>query len=386
MLDDRSLLSYGRQWIDDEDIAAVVEVLKSPALTQGPAVSSFEKALCQETGAKYSVAVANGTAALHLAVAALSVEEGSSGVTSPITFMASSNALIHNRIAPIFADVVEATAAISAETIRAVLRPDTRVIIPVHFAGKAADMQEISRLAREKKCSVIEDAAHALGSSYADGSRVGGCRYSDMTVFSFHPVKTITTGEGGAVMTNDPKLHERLTCLRSHGIVRDPALMSADPGPWYHEMQHLGFNFRLTDIQAVLGMSQLRKLSRFAARRREIVRQYNAAFSGLEHLRPLLPDDDRTVYHLYVVLMDFTRLGMSRAEVMAALKDKGIGTQVHYIPVHTQPYYQKTCGTRSGDLPVAEKYYEKCLSLPLFPAMTDEDIERVISAVVGLGK
>lgn len=379
-----NLLSYGRQWIDDEDIRAVIEVLKSPALTQGPAVSSFEKALCQRTGARYCVAVANGTAALHLAVAALNVKEGSSGITSPITFMASANALIYNRLTPVFADVVEATANISAETIHAVLRPDTRVIIPVHFAGRAADMPEIFRLAQKRKCRVIEDAAHALGSSYADGSRVGGCSYSDMTIFSFHPVKTITTGEGGAVMTNDPALYEQLTCLRSHGIVRDPALMSADPGPWYHEMQHLGFNFRLTDIQAALGISQLRKLSRFVARRREIVRIYNAAFAGLEYLRPLSTDDNRTAYHLYVVLMDFTRLGMSRAEVMAVLKDNGIGTQVHYIPVHTQPYYRKTYGTRVGDHPIAERYYEQCLSLPLFPAMMDEDVERVISAVVQL--
>ena len=378
------MISYGRQCVDDEDVAAVVEALKSSALTQGPAVINFEKALCQETGARYCVAVANGTVALHLAVAALSVEEGASGVTSPVTFMASANALIYNKLTPIFADVTETTATISAETINGVLRRDTRVIIPVHFAGKPANMPEIFCLARERKCYVIEDAAHALGSFYADGSRVGGCKYSDMTIFSFHPVKTITTGEGGAVMTNEPALYERLQCLRSHGIVRDPALMSANPGPWYHEMQHLGFNFRLTDIQAALGLSQLRKLSRFVARRREIVRKYNAAFAGLEYLRPLSTDDDRTAYHLYVVLMDFTRLGMSRAEVMAALNAEGIGTQVHYIPVHIQPYYRETYGTRLGDHPVAEKYYEQCLSLPLFPAMTDKDVERVISAVVHL--
>lgn len=384
MQDTFDMISYGRQWIDDDDVASVVEALKSPSLTQGPAVSAFEKALCNETGARYSVAVANGTAALHLAVAALAIEEGTSGVTSPITFMASANSLIYNRLTPLFADVTETTANISAATIKAVLRPDTRVIIPVHFAGKTADMPDIFRLAREKNCYVIEDAAHALGSSYADGSRVGGCNYSDMTIFSFHPVKTITTGEGGAVMTNDPALYERLMCLRSHGIVRDPALMSAHPGPWYHEMQHLGFNYRLTDLQAALGLSQLRKLSLFVARRREIVLKYNASFSGLEYLRTLSTDDDRTAYHLYVVLMDFTKLGISRAEVMAVLKDKGIGTQVHYIPVHTQPYYRKTYGTRWGDQPVAEKYYEQCLSLPLFPAMTENEVERVISAVVDL--
>lgn len=376
------MIGYGHQFIDETDINAVLEVLKSDYLTQGPAVTRFEQEICRITGAKYCVAVSNATAGLHIAVAALELKEGTEGITTPNTFLASSNCMVYNRLRPVFADIDPISYNIDPKKIEEKINDKTKLIIPVHFAGLSCEMDKISTIARKHNLRVIEDAAHAIGSQYADGSYVGNCKYSDMTVFSFHPVKTVTTGEGGAVTTNDEVLYRRLQALRSHGVTKDENVLTRNPGPWYYEMHTLGFNYRMTDMQAALGYSQLLKLPFFKKRRREIIAAYNSAFSGMEYLRtPTEPADVCSCFHLYVVQIDFGSLGKSRAKVMQELRERGIGTQVHYIPVHTQPFYMKKFGYQEGDYPVAEKYYDQALSLPLYPGMSDEDINNVINAV-----
>lgn len=243
-------------------------------------------------------------------------------------------------------------------------------------------MKSIAKIAKAKKLFVIEDASHAIGSYYEDGNRVGSCRYSDLTTFSFHPVKTITTGEGGAITTNDKKLYERLLLLRTHGITKDPKQLGRNPGPWYYEMKLLGFNYRLTDIQCALGLSQLKKLNKFITRRRQIIAKYNKAFGKIKNITiPYEATGLKSAFHLYVVRIDFEKIGKSRAEFMGELRSDSIGTQVHYIPVHLQPYYRNHFGYKKGDYPVAEKYYEQCLSLPLYPKMTDREVQKVISCV-----
>lgn len=376
------MIGYGHQYIDDSDIEAVVNVLKSDYLTQGPSVSAFEKKICEITGAKYCVSVSNATAGLHIAVAALELGEGAEGITTPNTFLASSNCMVYNNIKPVFADIDPVSYNIDPMEIEKHISAKTKLLIPVHFAGLPCDMEKINTIAKKHNLHVIEDAAHAIGSQYADGSYVGNCKYSDMTVFSFHPVKTITTGEGGAVTTNDEKLYQKLCMLRSHGVTKDENLLTKNPGPWYYEMQSLGFNYRMTDMQAALGVSQLNKIDFFKKRRREVIAMYNKAFADMRYLKtPVEPDDVCSCFHLYVVQIDFTALGKTRTQVMQELRDKGIGTQVHYIPVPTQPYYKKTFGYKDGDYPVAEKYYEQELSLPLYPGMTDGDIQSVIIAI-----
>jgi UDP-4-amino-4,6-dideoxy-N-acetyl-beta-L-altrosamine transaminase len=379
-----TVIPYGRQSIDAEDEAAVLAVLRSPLLTQGPATAAFEHDLAAHVGAKYCVAVANGTAALHIAMAGLEMAPGE-GVTTPNTFVATSNAMAYVGLTPVFADIDPATLNLSPTATRAALTPQTRLIAPVHFAGLPADMPAFAAMAADRDIRIIEDASHAIGSEYVGGGRVGDCRHSDATVFSFHPVKTITAGEGGAITTNDEALYQRLLMLRSHGITRDPALLSEAPGPWWYEQQALGFNYRMTEMQAALGASQLRKLDRFMARRQAIVARYHQAFAGLNWLvRPLETPGQSVCQHLYVVQIDFDAIGRTRPEVMAALLDQGVGTQVHYIPVHLQPWYRQTFGTATGQYPAAEAYYDRALSLPLFPAMTDDDVDQVIAAVRGL--
>lgn len=376
------MIGYGHQYIDDSDIEAVVKVLKSDYLTQGPSVSQFEKTICEITGAKYCVSVSNATAGLHIAVAALELEDGSEGITTPNTFLASSNCMVYNNVKPVFADINPVSYNIDPAEIEKHITDKTKLLIPVHFAGLPCEMEKISSIAKEHKLHVIEDAAHAIGSQYADGSYVGNCKYSDMTVFSFHPVKTITTGEGGAVTTNDEKLYQKLCMLRSHGTTKDEKLLTKNPGPWYYEMQSLGFNYRMTDMQAALGCSQLAKLNFFKKRRREVVAAYNTAFARMKYLKtPTEPENISSCFHLYAVQIDFAALGKTRQQVMQELRNKGIGTQVHYIPVPTQPFYKETYGYKDGDYPVAEKYYEQELSLPLYPGLSDEDVNTVINTV-----
>ncbi len=376
------MIGYGHQYIDDSDIEAVVKVLKSDYLTQGPFVTQFEQEICKITGAKYCVAVSNATAGLHIAVAALELEEGSEGITTPNTFLASSNCMVYNKIKPVFADINPVSYNINPTEIEKHISDKTKLLIPVHFAGLPCEMDRISEIAKNHNLHIIEDAAHAIGSQYPDGSYVGNCKYSDMTVFSFHPVKTITTGEGGAVTTNSDKLYQKLLMLRSHGTTKDEKLLKKNPGPWYYEMQSLGFNYRMTDMQAALGYSQLQKLDFFKRRRREIVATYNKAFAGMKYLKtPVEPENVSSCFHLYATQIDFSALGKTRVQVMAELRERGIGTQVLYIPVPTQPFYKETFGYKDGDYPVAEKYYEQELSLPLYPGLSDDDVQNVIKAV-----
>jgi len=377
-----AIIPYGTQWIEEDDIAAVVDVLRHGNLTQGAKVTEFEQSIARKVGAKYCVVFANATGALHCAVKALDIPEGKQGITSPITFVASSNCLAYNGLRPVFADIDPRTFNVTADSIAERINSDTAVLVPVHFAGQACDMDAIGALARQHALPVIEDAAHAIGSCYADGSMVGCCKNSSMTIFSFHPVKTMTTGEGGAITTNDDRIYQRLLLLRSHGITKDPSLLQQQPGPWYYEQQDLGFNYRITDIQCALGLSQLSKLDRYKTRRKEIIAEYNRGLSNVSGLvTPFESAGLDSCFHLYVVQIDFQKLGKSRTQVMKELMDMGVGSQVLYIPVYTQPWYRKTYGYASGLCPNAERYYEKTLSLPLFPKMSDEDVAKVIKAV-----
>jgi len=378
-------INYGKQYIDDDDIKFVVDVLKSDYLTQGPYIDKFEDALCKYTGAKYCVAVSNGTAALHLAVNVLGIEKDKEGITSPITFIASSNSMIYNGLKPVFSDVDKYTYNISTVEINNKINNKTKLIIPVHFAGQPCEMSKINELAKKNNIYLIEDACHAIGSRYEDGTRVGNCKYSDMTVFSFHPIKTITTGEGGAITTNNKGLYDKLRILRTHGISK--INMSQNPGPWYYEMQELGFNYRITDIQAALGISQIKKLDMFVNRRREIVNLYNEALKNIDWLTvPYEKNKGLSCFHLYVIKIDFDKINKSRKQVMNELKEKGIGTQVHYIPVYNQPYYQKQFGYKNGDFPNTEEYYKCSLSIPLYPAMSNDDVDYVIKNICLLEK
>lgn len=389
-------LPYGKQWIDEDDIRAVVDVLHSDFITQGPGIKEFEKALADECGAGYAVAVNSGTAALHIACLAAGIGKGHELITSPNTFVASANCALYCGAKPVFADIDPDTYDVLPGEIGRKINERTLAVVPVHFAGQSCDMDAVREevTAGEQrhgsKIFIIEDACQALGSSYK-GKKTGSCAYSDMTVTSFHPVKHITTGEGGAVFTNDEQLYKKLLVFRNHGITKNPEeLVYSEQAfhapehmnPWYYEQVELGYNYRITDIQSALGLSQLKKLPKFYGRRREIVEMYNDAFRGMEHVQtPFESDDCDSNFHLYVLLFDWEKIGISRAAFMTELKKQGIHTQVHYIPVHTQPYYRKTLGTGWGDCPNAENYYGRCLSIPLYPAMTDEDVSRCIMEI-----
>jgi len=377
-----TFLPYGRQYIDDDDVAAVVETLRADYLAQGPQVENMEKTLCEITGAKYCVVVSNATSGLHIAVTALNLKPGFEGITSPITFVASANCLVYNGLIPCFADIDPKTYCIDPKEIEKRITSRTRVLVPVDFAGQAADMKAIKSIAEKNDLRIVEDAAHAIGSMYPDGSPVGSCKYSDMTVFSFHPVKTITTGEGGAITTNDKALYDRLVSLRSHGIEKDPVNIPDYPGPWYYEMNELGFNYRMTDIQAALGNSQLKKLDMFKKKRQEIRVRYNKAFKNLSNvIIPWETPGVESCFHLYVLLIDFKKLGRTRRDLMTELTSLGVGTQVHYIPVTYQPYYKTNYFTKRGDFPVSDYYYDRALSIPYFPGMDNADIDKVISVI-----
>jgi UDP-4-amino-4,6-dideoxy-N-acetyl-beta-L-altrosamine transaminase len=376
-------LPYGRQWIDDDDVAAVVAALRSDRLTTGPKVAEFEANLAEEVGAKFAVAVSSGTAALHLACLAAGVGPGDVVISSPNTFAASVNCALYCGARPVFADIDPATLNLDPGALACLLddrrvegRP--RAVIPVHFAGQPCAMEEISAAARGM--TIIEDACHALGASWRDRDgrwqSVGNCSHSDMVAFSFHPVKHITTAEGGAIATNRTDLYERLKGLRNHGIIRDRAKLGHPDGPWYYEIHELGFNYRLSDLQCALGVSQLRKLDGWVARRRELAALYDRRLAGINGVKlPAQREGTRSSYHLYVVQVP------QRAQIFRLLHQHGVNVQVHYPPVHLHPLYQERFGFRRGDFPCAEVYYESAMSLPLFPQMSDDDIEYVVDAL-----
>lgn len=370
---------YGHQYLDEADYQAVLDVLKSDYLTCGPRIDELEERLCSITGAKYAVAVSNGTAALHVACMAAGVGEGDEVITTPITFAASANCALYCGATPVFADIDEKTWNIDPESVRAHITERTKAVVAVDFTGQSTRLDELKEICREHHLVLITDGAHSIGTKYK-GQPTGSI--ADMTTFSFHPVKTVTAGEGGAITTNDPELYRRLVLYKAHGITRDAAQMSREPeGPWYYEQVELGYNYRMTDIQAGLLLSQLDKLEAFSKRRKEIVARYNEAFSKLEQVtvQEEIPESD-TTRHLYILRLNTEKLSINRREFFDAMGAENIVCNVHYIPVYYFPYYQKL-GYRKGICPKAEALYEEILTLPLHYGMTDRDVEDVICAV-----
>lgn len=379
------LIPYGHQSISEEDIAAVATVLRSPFITAGPMAAEFESALCDLAGAKHAIVCSNGTTALHLACLGLGITSDDLGITSPITFLASANCLEFCGGRADFVDIDAENLCLSPDRLEAYCRNVAvpRVVIPVDFAGIPADLPAIHALSKKYGFRTIEDAAHAIGSTYEWHGRqinCGACVHSDLAIFSFHPVKTITCGEGGAVLTNDDRVAEQMRLLRSHGIQKQVDLLTENNEPWYYEMTALSNNYRITDFQCALGNSQLKRLQSFRARRREIVDRYNNAFSAFDNL--ILPPDPKGTapcYHLYP--LQFHDGFQKRREVFQKLSEARVCCQIHYIPVYWQPYYKARYGYSMGKCPNAEEYYARCLSLPLYPALSDDEVEYVIESL-----
>ncbi|MBQ8247867.1 MAG: UDP-4-amino-4,6-dideoxy-N-acetyl-beta-L-altrosamine transaminase [Lachnospiraceae bacterium] len=372
-------ISYGRQYIDEADIQAVADVLRSGYVTCGPKVNEFESKLCEITGAKYAVAVSNGTAALHIACMAIDLGPGDEIITTPITFAASANCALYCGAKPVFADINPETYNISPASIREHITPATKAVVAVDFTGQAVELDEIRNICKENNLILIEDAAHSIGTKYNE-SAVGSI--ADMTTFSFHPVKTVTSGEGGAVTTNDEKLYRKLLRLRAHGITRQTDEMNNPcDDPWYYEQVELGYNYRMTDFQCALVASQLDKLPLFSQRRKQIVKRYNEAFADIPEIiiQKEIPESD-TTRHLYILQLNLDLLNCNRREFFDALCAENVYPQVHYIPVYYHSHYQHL-GYQKGICPNAEALYERILSIPLFYSMSDEDVESVITAV-----
>jgi perosamine synthetase len=372
------MIPYGRQFIDEEDIQAVIEVLQSDWLTTGPIISQLEQAFAEFVNAKEAVAVSSGTAALHSAMYALGIGPGDEVIVPPITFSATANCAVYQGATPVFADVDPETLLINPFQVQAKITSRTKAIIAVDYTGHPADYDALKSIAKKQGISLVADAAHALGAGYK-GHPVGAL--ADLNTFSFHPVKHITTGEGGMITTDDPRLAERMRLFRNHGIATDHHQREKQ-GSWFYEMVDLGYNYRITDFQCALGLSQLKKLKYFLDRRREIAKKYNDAFSLLPEITPVAVRPNVShAYHLYVIQINPERMGTDRTALFQAFRQKGIGVNVHYIPVHLHPFYRKTFGTGPGLCPVAEEAYEKIISLPIFPAMDDRDVERVVEVI-----
>ena len=372
-------LSYGRQYIDEEDIQAVADTLRSDYLTCGPRITQLEEKLCEVTGAKYCVAVSNGTAALHIAAIAAGIKEGDEVITTPITFAASANCALYCGARPVFADINPDTYNIDPASIRKCITDKTKAVVAVDFTGQAVELDEIRAICKEHNLVLIEDAAHSIGTRY-NGQPIGSI--ADMTTFSFHPVKTVTAGEGGAVTTNDPVLYQKLLLAHAHGITRDRSQMvHPTDDPWYNEQVNLGYNYRMTEFQAALLMSQLKKLEAFSKRRKEIVKMYDEAFSKIPEVKVQkeIPESD-TTRHLYILQLDDRKLSCTRREFFDALHAENIYSQVHYLPVYWHSHYENL-GYPKGLCPNAEHYYRQSMSLPLYYSLTDEDVKDVIHAV-----
>ena len=370
----RKMIPYGRQTIEEDDIQAVVDVLRSDYLTTGPKIAEFEKMVADYVGAKYAVAISNGTSALHAACFAAGIQPGDEVITTPLTFAASSNCVLYCGGTPVFADVDPKTYNIDPEDIRRKITDKTKAIIAVHLAGQPCDMDEIHKIAKEHDLIVIEDGAHALGSVYK-GKKVG--TLSDMTTFSFHPVKPITTGEGGMIVTDNEEFYQKMMLFRSHGITRDENLMTRNDGPWFYQQLDLGYNYRITDIQCALGCSQMKKLDRFLALRKEIVARYNEAFADCENIvTPYQLPETESGWQLYIVQVK----NCDRRKVFEALREHGIAVNVHYIPVYLHPYYQEH-GYKDVHCRNAEEVYSHIISLPLYPTLTEEQQQYVIETL-----
>ncbi len=384
------MIPYGKQDISAEDIAAVSEVLRSDFLTQGPVVPKFEKAVAEAAKAKYGVAVNSATSALHIACLALGVGPGDRVWTSPVTFVASANCALYCGADISFVDIDPDTYNLCPKALeqKLIVANDEgtlpKVIMPVHLAGQSCDMEAIAALARQYDIRVIEDASHAIGADYA-GDAVGSCRFSDITVFSFHPVKIVTTAEGGVAVTNNLQLAERMQRLRSHGITRDPELMTKAPdGAWYYQQIELGFNYRMTEMQAALGLSQMQRLSLFVERRRGLAKRYNELLSDLPVTLPQQLADSASSWHLYIVRFHLEKIEKTHSQIFDECRAVGIGVNLHYIPIHLQPYYSDL-GFKQGDYPAAEAYYANAISIPLFHSMTDaqqDEVVRVVKEIV----
>lgn len=371
------MIPYGKQTIDQDDIQAVVDVIKSDFLTTGPKIAEFEQTVADYVGAKYAVAISNGTSALHAACFAAGIGPGDEVITTPLTFAASANCVLYCGGTPVFADVDPKTYNIDPEDIRRKITDRTKAIIAVHLAGQPCDMDAIHSIAHEYGLIVIEDGAHALGSVYK-GKKVGSL--SDMTTFSFHPVKPITTGEGGMIVTDNEEFYKKMALFRSHGITRDDSMMTRNDGPWFYQQFDLGYNYRITDIQCALGCSQMKKLDRFLARRKEIVARYNEVFADCDNIiTPYQLSDTESGWHLYIVQVK----NCDRRQVFEAMREKGIGVNVHYIPVYMHPYYQEH-GYENVHCANAEEIYSHIISLPLYPGLTSEQQDYVIDTLKSL--
>lgn len=375
-----SKLYYGRQWINEDDIAAVEDVLRGDLITCGPKVDEFETALCDYTGAKHAVAVNSGTSALHCACIAAGIGEGDEVITTPITFAASANCALYCGAKPVFADIDSDTYNIDPDSIRARITDKTRAVVAVDYTGQAVKIDEIRKICDENGLVFIEDAAHSIGTSY-NGRKVGSL--ADMTCFSFHPVKTITGGEGGAILTNDDELYKKLVLAHTHGITHDESMMEGAPheGMWYYEMISLGYNYRMTDFQAALLISQLSRIDSFVARRKEIVKIYDEEFAKVPQLivQKEIPESD-TSRHLYVIRLNFDNISCTRREFFDAMSAENVQCQIHYVPVYWFPYYEHL-GYKKGLCPKAEEVYKGIMSIPLYPKMTDRDVEDTVHAV-----
>lgn len=377
------MIPYGRQSISEEDVQAVIAVLKSDFLTQGPVVQKFEQAICEYTGAGHAVVTNSATSALHLACRALGLGKGDILWTTPITFVASANCALYCEAAVDFVDIDPKTFNLSVAALKVKLEQAEKdgklpkVLVPVHLCGMSCDMEAIWELAIHYGFSVIEDASHAIGGRYKN-QPIGNCRFSDITVFSFHPVKIITTGEGGAALTNNSDLAERMALWRSHGITRDSEHMTHEPdGEWYYQQIELGYNYRMTDIQAALGLSQMTRLDEFVERRHKIADKYDDSLRDLPVTPQHRPSDGYSAMHLYVIRLTTEELEKTHKQVFSELRESGVGVNLHYIPLHTQPYYREL-GFSESDFPQAEKYYAQAISLPMFPDLTDDQVRTVV--------